>query len=181
MSALTWLLALGMALGPSPDPALPQALSRLLLPMLPLGWLPLGGGLQARALLRCCPGQSLLSGGHVRPGDRSGWVRSRLRLAALPRALLLVLLLVLPCTVAAAAAEAAPGVCVGQVCGDEFRRSGQHPWQLRLRLSDQRGHRERVTVDCRDGRISPGSGPVERGFGAAVARRACRLADQQLG
>lgn len=169
LSALTWLLALGMAFGPS------------LLPMLPLVWPPLLGGLQARAVLWRCPGQSLLTGGRVRPGDRFRWVRSRVRLAALPSALLLALLLVLPCTVAAGSAEAAPGVCVGQVCGDEFRRSGQHSWQLRLRLSDQRGHRERVTVDCRDGRISPGSGPVERGFGAAVARRACRLADQELG
>jgi hypothetical protein len=44
-----------------------------------------------------------------------------------------------------------------------------------LRLSDQRGHHERITVDCRDGRISPEFGPVERGYGAAVARRACRL------
>ena len=181
MSALTWLLALGLALGLSLDPALLLTLSRLLLPMLPFGSLPLVGGLQVRAVLWRCPGQSLLTGGRVRPGDRSGWVRSRVRLGALPSALLIALLLVLPCTVAAGSAEAAPGVCVGQVCGDEFRRSGQHAWQLRLRLSDQRGHRERVTVDCRDGRISPGSGPVERGFGAAVARRACRLADQELG
>ena len=72
--------------------------------------------------------------------------------------------------------QASPGICVGPVCGDEFSRSAQHVFQLRLRLRDQRGHQERITVDCRDGHISPVMGPVERGYGAAVARRACRLA-----
>jgi hypothetical protein len=72
-------------------------------------------------------------------------------------------------------AEAAPGICVGPVCGDGFTRSAKHAFQLRLRLSDQAGHHERVTVDCRDGRISPVIGPVERGYGAAVARRVCRM------
>jgi hypothetical protein len=72
-------------------------------------------------------------------------------------------------------ALAAPGLCIGPVCGDGFQPSPQRPFQLRLRLSDQRGHHERITVDCRDGRISPEFGPVERGYGAAVARRACRL------
>jgi len=72
-------------------------------------------------------------------------------------------------------ARAAPGLCVGPVCGDEFHRNPARSYQLRLRLSDQRGHHERVTVDCRDGRISPEIGSVERGYGAAVARRACRL------
>ena len=75
----------------------------------------------------------------------------------------------------APSAHAAPGLCIGPVCGDGFQRSPQRPFQLRLRLSDQRGHHERITVDCRDGRISPEFGPVERGYGAAVARRACRL------
>ncbi len=70
---------------------------------------------------------------------------------------------------------ASPGLCVGPVCGDEFSRSAQHAFQLRLRLRDQSGHQERITVDCRDGRISPAQGSVERGYGAAVARRACRL------
>lgn len=73
---------------------------------------------------------------------------------------------------------AAPGLCVGPVCGDAFTRSAKHVFQLRLRLSDQSGHHERITVDCRDGRISPAIGPVERGYGAAVARRACRLVGQ---
>jgi len=72
-------------------------------------------------------------------------------------------------------ARAAPGLCIGPVCGDGFQRSPQRPFQLQLRLSDQRGHHERITVDCRDGRISPEIGSVERGYGAAVARRACRL------
>lgn len=74
-----------------------------------------------------------------------------------------------------AATQAAPGICVGPVCGDGFSRSAKHSFQLRLRLSDQAGHHERITVDCRDGRISPAQGPVERGYGAAVVRRVCRL------
>jgi hypothetical protein len=73
-------------------------------------------------------------------------------------------------------AQASPGLCVGPICADEISRSSQFPWQLRLRLSDQRAHRERVVVDCRDGAISPFAGPVERGFAGAVVRRACRLA-----
>ena len=73
-------------------------------------------------------------------------------------------------------AQAAPGLCIGPICADEISRSDQFPWQLRLRLSDQRAHRERVVVDCRDGGISPLAGPVERGFAGAVVRRACRLA-----
>ena len=85
--------------------------------------------------------------------------------------LLLVLLLAL-----AGPAEAAPGLCVGPVCGDEITRRADFPGQLRLRVSDQRGHRERIVVDCRDGSISPLQGPVERGYAAAVARRACRMA-----
>lgn len=73
-------------------------------------------------------------------------------------------------------AKAAPGLCVGPVCGDEFSRGGNYPWQLRMRVQDQRGHRERLVVDCRDGSISPLLGPVERGYAAAVGRRACRQA-----
>jgi hypothetical protein len=76
---------------------------------------------------------------------------------------------------------ATPGVCVGPVCGDEITRSAHHPWQLRMRMNDQRGHRERLLVDCRDGGISPLVGPVERGYAAAVARRACRLAPMMEG
>ena len=77
-----------------------------------------------------------------------------------------------------ARSEAAPGLCVGPVCGDEFTRSAQYHWQLRLRVSDQRGHHERLVVDCRSGAISPQQGLVERGYAAAVARRACRLAGE---
>jgi hypothetical protein len=87
-------------------------------------------------------------------------------------ALLLFLLLLGPC---AATAQAAPGLCVGPVCGDEITRSAKHHWQLRLRVSDQDRHHERIVVDCRDGVISPRLGPVERGYTAAVARRVCRL------
>jgi len=74
------------------------------------------------------------------------------------------------------AAAAAPGLCVGPVCGDNFTRSAQYHWQLRLRVSDQMGHRERLVVDCRSGALSPAQGLVDRGYAAAVARRACRLA-----
>jgi hypothetical protein len=75
-------------------------------------------------------------------------------------------------------ALAAPGLCVGPVCGDEITRSAKHHWQLRLRVNDQQGHRERLVVDCRSATISPRSGPVERGYAGAVARRACRLAGE---
>ncbi len=75
-------------------------------------------------------------------------------------------------------AWAAPGLCVGPVCGQEITRRPTHPWQLRLRVDDQRGRHERIVVDCRDGVVSPRSGPVERGYTASVARRACRLALQ---
>lgn len=73
-------------------------------------------------------------------------------------------------------ALASPGLCVGPVCGDDFSRSEPYPWQLRIRMQDQRGQRERLLVDCRDGSISPLQGPVERGYAAAVGRRACRQA-----
>ena len=76
-------------------------------------------------------------------------------------------------------AVAAPGLCIGPVCGDEITRSAKHHSQLRLRLSDQQGHRERVLVDCRDGQLSPAVGPVERGHARAVALKACRLAGEQ--
>jgi hypothetical protein len=72
-------------------------------------------------------------------------------------------------------ALAAPGLCVGPVCGDEISRSAKHHWQLRLRVSDQENHRERLVVDCRNGGISPQLGPVDRAYAAAVARRYCRL------
>lgn len=93
---------------------------------------------------------------------------------AAPLAALLGALLT-ACLVLPGAAWASPGLCVGPVCGDGFSRSAKHAFQLRMRLVDQRGHHERITVDCRDGRISPAVGPVARGYGAAVARRVCRL------
>jgi len=73
---------------------------------------------------------------------------------------------------------AAPGLCVGPICGDEITRSAKHHWQLRLRVNDQQGHRERLVVDCRHGVLSPLAGPVDRGYAAAMARRACRLAGE---
>ncbi|MEB3183496.1 MAG: hypothetical protein VKN15_03795 [Cyanobacteriota bacterium] len=81
----------------------------------------------------------------------------------------------------AGAAAAEPGLCVGPVCGDSFTRSAQYHWQLRLRVNDQMGHRERLVVDCRSGALSPARGLVERGYAAAVARRACRLAGEASG
>ncbi|MFM7549741.1 MAG: hypothetical protein ACKO8I_12925 [Cyanobacteriota bacterium] len=98
------------------------------------------------------------------------------RLIRIVLALLLALALVV-----APRAQAAPGLCLGPVCGDEISRSAKHHWQLRLRVSDQWGHRERLVVDCRDGVISPRAGQVERGYAAAVARRACRLAGESVG
>lgn len=105
-------------------------------------------------------------------------MRALLRTLLLLGLLLGLLLTPLPLRGAATppAALAAPGLCVGPVCGDEITRSAKHHWQLRLRLSDQQGHRERLVVDCRNGQISPQDGAVDRGYAAAVARRACRLA-----
>ncbi|MEI7664758.1 MAG: hypothetical protein WCI65_01760 [Synechococcaceae cyanobacterium ELA263] len=99
-----------------------------------------------------------------------------MNLRHLLRAVLLLVCLIFGS--AAGSVQASPGLCVGPVCGDEFSRSAQHGFQLRLRLRDQSGHQERITVDCRDGRISPAQGSVERGYGAAVARRACRLVSE---
>ena len=105
---------------------------------------------------------------------RHSWLQD---CSCLPRSgqVLALVLAVLAVLLAPSPARAAPGLCVGPVCGDDFHRNPTRSYQLRLRLSDQRGHHERITVDCRDGRISPEFGPVERGYGAAVARRACRL------
>lgn len=117
------------------------------------------------------------------PGQRWAgawqWLKTGSLLAAhrlaegLCRSLSLVLALVL--ALPALPALASPGLCVGPVCGDEFSRSALYHWQLRLRVNDQQGHRERLVVDCRTGALSPQQGLVERGYASAVARRACRL------
>lgn len=100
----------------------------------------------------------------------------RLWLPCLLLALLLgVLLTPLPLL---GAAGAAPGLCVGPVCADQITRSAKHHWQLRLRVGDQRGQRERLVVDCRSARISPEDGAVDRLYAAAVARRVCRMAGE---
>lgn len=70
---------------------------------------------------------------------------------------------------------AAPGICVGPVCGDGFARNTTYPWLLRLRVSDQQGRHERLAIDCRSGALTPLDGPVERGYARAVAQRACRF------
>ncbi len=111
------------------------------------------------------------------PGPAEWWSRWRaLGCAGLGLATLLALVALL--TAWPTALAAAPGLCVGPVCGDEFTRSAHYHWQLRLRLSDQQGHRERLVVDCRNGALSPSQGLVERGYAGAVARRACRLAGE---
>ena len=74
--------------------------------------------------------------------------------------------------------QAAPGLCVGPVCGDRFERSSDYPWLLRLRVSDQQGRYERLAIDCRSGALTPLEGPVERGYATAVARRACRFTEE---
>ena len=89
------------------------------------------------------------------------------------RLVLLVLMLLLP----ARPVLAAPGLCVGPVCGDDITRSAKHHFQLRVRLNDQMGHHERVTIDCRDESLSPSQVLIERGYARALARRACRLAE----
>ena len=71
---------------------------------------------------------------------------------------------------------ASPGLCVGLVCADQIQRSERLPWQLKLRVSDQRGQHERLLVDCRNGVLSPQEGLVDRGYAAALAKRACRIA-----
>jgi hypothetical protein len=93
-------------------------------------------------------------------------------------ALACVLALLISFWVGVLPVAAAPGLCVGPICGDEITRSAKHHFQLRMRLSDQLGHRERITVDCRNGSLSPAAGLVERGYAAAVARKACRLAGE---
>ena len=62
------------------------------------------------------------------------------------------------------------------MCADEIQRSEQLPWQLKLRVSDQLGQHERLLVDCRDGVLSPREGLIDRGYAAAVSKRACRIA-----
>jgi hypothetical protein len=96
------------------------------------------------------------------------------------RHLTLTLVFLLVLVVGTLPAMASPGLCVGPVCGDEFSRSAQYHWQLRLRVNDQQGHRERLVVDCRSGTLSPQQGLVERGYAGAVARRACRLVGEGM-
>jgi len=73
---------------------------------------------------------------------------------------------------------AAPGLCTGVVCADEITRSAKNHWQLRMRLEDQQGHRERVVMDCRNQQLSPRGGLVDRIPATALGRRACRLAGE---
>ncbi|MDA7433550.1 hypothetical protein N8501_02735 [Synechococcus sp. AH-601-N10] len=75
-------------------------------------------------------------------------------------------------------AFAAPGLCTGVVCADEITRSAKNHWQLRMRLEDQQGHRERVVMDCRNQQLSPRGGLVDRIPATALGRRACRLAGE---
>jgi hypothetical protein len=153
----------------------------LLIKALRFSW-PACPGLSRDSLGKQClprqfmPGQGLPSDGWPSQGlpSQARYCKA-LRRSQPSTALVCVCILIGFCCFAAPLA-AAPGLCLGPVCGDEFSRNPQFPWQLRLRVSDQSGQRERLVVDCRDGVISPRQGPVERGYAAAVARRACRLA-----
>ncbi len=78
------------------------------------------------------------------------------------------------------AAMASPGLCTGSVCGDEIGRSAKYHWQLQLRVGDQRGHSERIVVDCRFGVISPLAGPVNRAYVSALVQRVCRFAGESM-
>ena len=73
---------------------------------------------------------------------------------------------------------ASPGLCTGPVCAEDMTRSAKNHWQLVLRLNDQRGHREKVVMNCRAGQLSPLYGPVDRAFATALGRRAYRLAGE---
>lgn len=146
----------------------------------PSGWaFVVAPPLQPLLPLRTSPPRAVQRPARLRWAGARQWFRAGSSLAAqrlaarLSRSLSLVLALVL--LVPALPALAAPGLCVGPVCGDEFSRSALYHWQLRLRLNDQQGHRERLVVDCRTGALSPQQGLVERGYAGAVARRACRL------
>lgn len=75
-------------------------------------------------------------------------------------------------------AQASPGLCTGPVCADGITRSAKNHWQLVLRLNDQRGHREKVVMDCKAGVLSPRAGLVDRGYATALGQRACRLAGE---
>lgn len=148
----------------------------LLIKTLRMSWLA-GPGLSRDSLdkqglpRQFMPGQGLPSDGLP---SQACCCKSLRRSQPSPALVCICLLISFCCFVSPLAA--APGLCLGPVCGDQFSRSPQFPWQLRLRVSDQSGQRERLVVDCRDGLISPRQGPVERGYAAAVARRACRLA-----
>ena len=75
-------------------------------------------------------------------------------------------------------AFAAPGLCTGVVCADEITRSAKNHWQLRMRLEDQQGHRERVVMDCRNQQLSPRGGLVDRIPATALGKRASRHAGE---
>ena len=59
-----------------------------------------------------------------------------------------------------------------------FRELRVQPRSMIESPQHQQGQHERLVVDCRNGGVSPLAGPVERGYAAAVARRACRLAGE---
>ena len=89
-----------------------------------------------------------------------------------------VLTLIAIALISPVSALASPGLCTGVVCADEITRSAKNHWQLRMRLEDQQGHRERVVMDCRNQQLSPRGGLVDRIPATALGRRACRLAGE---
>ena len=90
--------------------------------------------------------------------------------------LLCCCLAVLPWSISPAVA--APGLCTGPVCAEGITRSAKNHWQLVLKLSDQQGHREKVTMNCKAGMLSPLEGQVDRAYATSLGRRACRLAGE---
>ncbi|MCH1458230.1 MAG: hypothetical protein L7T86_05035 [Synechococcus sp. MOX_bin73] len=75
-------------------------------------------------------------------------------------------------------ALASPGLCTGPVCAEGITRSAKNHWQLVLKISDQQGHREKVTMNCKAGLLSPLDGQVDRAYATSLGRRACRLAGE---
>ena len=75
-------------------------------------------------------------------------------------------------------ALASPGLCTGPVCAEGITRSAKNHWQLVLKISDQQGHREKVTMNCKAGMLSPLDGQVDRAYAISLGRRACRLAGE---
>ena len=87
--------------------------------------------------------------------------------------LLCCCLAVLLCSISPAVA--APGLCTGPVCAEGITRSANNHWQLVLKLSDQHGHREKVTMTCKAGMLSPLDVQVDPSYATFLGLIVCRL------